>query len=62
MEWISEIQVMATCTFDNGRKLTARFNVRTFNKGLWKEEMALQIKNNLNSSGVNRKCVKVRVH
>ena len=62
MEWISEIKVMATCTFDNGKKLTALFNVRTFNKGLWKEEMALQIKNNLNSSRVNSKCVKVRVH
>ena len=23
MEWISEITVMATCTFDNGKKLTA---------------------------------------
>lgn len=62
MGWISEIEVMATCTFDNGKKLTARFNVRTFNRGLWKDEMALQIKNSLNSSSIRRKCVKVRVH
>lgn len=34
MGWISEIEVMATCTFDNGKKVTGYFNVRTFNKGL----------------------------
>ncbi len=62
MGWISEIEVMATCTFDNGKKLTAHFNVRTLNRGLWKDEIALQIKNSLNSSGMYRKCVKVRVH
>lgn len=53
---------MATCTFDNKEKVTDYFYVKTFNKGLWKDKMALQIKNNLNSSGIHRKCVKVIVH
>lgn len=62
MGLIREIRVMATCTFDNDEKVTGYFYVKTFNKGLWKDKMALQIKNNLNSSGIRKKCVKVRVH
>lgn len=62
MGLINEIKVMATCTFDNKEKVTDYFYVKTFNKGLWKDKMALQIKNNLNSSGIYRKCVKVIVH
>lgn len=60
MGLINEIKVMAT--FDNGEKVTDYFYIKTFNKGLWKDKMALQIKNNLNSSGIRKKCVKVIVH
>lgn len=62
MALITEIKIMATCTNVAGEKFTGYFYVQTFNKGMWKENMAEQIKKSLNVSGITKKIVHVRVH
>ena len=62
MGLINEIEVMATCTNVDGEKFTGYFYIKTFNKGMWKDKMAVQIKNSLNQSGIKKKIVEVRVH
>lgn len=62
MGLINEIKVLATCTNVDGESFTAEFYVTTFNKGMWKDKMAIQIKNSLNQSGIKKKIVNVRVH
>ena len=57
-----EIKVWATCTTENGDKFTAEFCIRTVGKGMWKEQIATQIKNGLNSSGIKKRIKFVDVH
>lgn len=62
MGLINEIKVMATCTNVDDERFTGYFYVKTFNKGMWKDRIAIQIKNSLNQSGIKKKIVRVRVH
>lgn len=58
----SDIKVLATLTNVEGESLTISVQFRTAKRGMFKEEMERQILNTMNSNGIVKKIIKVRVH
>lgn len=57
----SDISVMATVTHKSGKKSTSRFVLTKATRGVNKHEIALEIKQSLNNSGLLDKAVRVLV-
>lgn len=58
----SDIKVLATLTNVEGKSETLTFQFRTAKRGMFKEEMERQILKSMNSNGIVKKIIKVRVH
>jgi len=58
----SDIKVLATLTNVAGEKVTVSVQFRTAKRGMFKEEMERQILESMNSNGIVKKIIKVRVH
>lgn len=58
----SDIKVLATLTNVAGEKVTVSVQFRTAKRGMFKEEMERQILKSMNSNGIVKKIIKVRVH
>ena len=58
----SDIKVLATLTNVEGESLTISVQFRTAKRGMFKEEMERQILKTMNSNGIVKKIIKVRVH
>lgn len=58
----SDIKVLATLTNVEGESLTISVQFRTAKRGMFKEEMERQILTTMNSNGIVKKIIKVRVH
>lgn len=58
----SDIKVLATLTNVEGKSETLTFQFRTAKRGMFKEEMERQILESMNSNGIVKKIIKVRVH
>ena len=58
----SDIKVLATLTNVVGEKVTVSIQFRTAKRGMFKEEMERQILESMNSNGIVKKIIKVRVH
>ena len=57
----SDIKVLATLTNVDGEKTVISYQFQTAKRGMFKEEMEIQILNTMNNSGI-KKIIKVRVH
>lgn len=58
----SDIKVLATLTNVDGEKTVISYQFRTVKRGMFKEEMERQILKIMNSNGIVKKIIKVRVH
>lgn len=58
----SDIKVLATLTNVDGEKTVISYQFRTEKRGMFKEEMERQILKIMNSNGIVKKIIKVRVH
>lgn len=58
----SDIKILATLTNVDGEKTVISYQFRTAKRGMFKEEMERQILRTLNSNGIVKKIIKVRVH
>lgn len=58
----SDIKVLATLTNVEGEKTVISCQFRTAKRGIFKEEMERQILETMNSNGIVKKIIKVRVH
>lgn len=58
----SNIKVLATLTNAEGEKTTVSVQFRTAKRGMFKEEMERQILESMNSNGIVKRIIKVRVH
>ena len=58
----SDIKVLATLTNVEGEKTVIPYQFRTAKRGMFKEEMERQILKIMNSNGIVKKIIKVRVH
>ena len=58
----SDIKVLATLTNVDGEKTVIAYQFRTAKRGMFKEEMERQILKIMNSNGIVKKIIKVRVH
>lgn len=58
----SDIKVLATLTNVEDESLTISVQFRTAKRGMFKEEMERQILKTMNSNGIVKKIIKVRVH
>ncbi len=59
---MSDISVLATVTNSTGESVTISVQFRTAKRGMFKEEMERQILKSMNSNGIVKKIIKVRVH
>ena len=58
----SDIKVLATFVNVEGDKTVISYQFRTAKRGMFKEEMERQILKIMNSNGIVKKIIKVRVH
>lgn len=58
----SDIKVLATLTNVEGEKTVISCQFQTAKRGMFKEEMERQILETMNSNGIVKKIIKVRVH
>ena len=58
----SDIKVLATLTNVDGEKTVISYQFQIAKRGMFKEEMERQILKIMNSNGIVKKIIKVRVH
>ena len=58
----SDIKVLATLTNVEGEKTVISYQFRIAKRSMFKEEMERQILKTMNSNGIVKKIIKVRVH